>query len=76
MTLDVHYTRTLCLGLWVAHFLCRGTYTMLPRKFHPDFFCFEKSPQLFLLRYHMKRRREALGGLFQLVASPENDMCQ
>ena len=36
LTLDVSHTRTLCFGLWTAHFLVRSTYTMLSRKLHLD----------------------------------------
>ena len=76
LTLDVPHTRTLCLGLWAAHFLGRGTDTMLSCKSHTDPFCFQTSPQLFLLCYQMKRHRKLFSRVFQLVPDPGNDMCQ
>ena len=71
LTLYVPHTRTLCLRLWAAHFLGRGTYTMLSRKLrldpHRNYFFYV------IRRKHMKR---FLGGSFQLVPSLENDMRQ
>ena len=58
--LDVPQTRTLCLGLWAAHFLSQGSDTMLSHKFHPGFFCLQTLPQLFLLRHQMKTHEKAL----------------
>ena len=68
LALDVPHTRTLCLGLWAAFFLGRGTDTGLSRKLHPDPFPLQTSTQLFLLCHQKKKHmKRFLGVFFQFV---------
>ena len=46
LLLDVPHTRTLCLGLWAAHFLGQDTDTMLSCKLRLGPFHLHTSPQL------------------------------
>ena len=62
-------TNTLCLGLWAAYFLGRGTDTMLSCKLHLGHFHLQTSPQLFLLR-HQKKTREKIPWCFFFKLSP------
>ena len=70
LRLDVPHTRTLCLGLWAAHFVGQGTKTMLSRKLHPDPFDLQTSPEIFLLCHQMKRHRKALWWAFSTCHQP------
>ena len=54
LTLYLPRTKTLCLGLWAAHFFGQGTYTMLSHKLHLDPFPLQTSSQLFILCHQMK----------------------
>ena len=63
-TLEVPYTKTLCLGLWAAHFLDQDTDTVSLCKLKSHHL--QTSPQFFLLCHQMKTHEKILWSIFSV----------
>ena len=68
--LDVPNTKTLCLDLLAAHFLGRGTYTMLSRKLHLDPLRLQTTLKHFLLCHQIKIHENISWRVFSTCPQP------